>query len=79
MMKKEIESFGNVILTPNSYGNTCILTSDQVMDLKQFCVLLGFSADTARLRHKLLENSLKVSQKLLVFCPIFLSVGTGAD
>ena len=45
MTKKEIESFENVTLTKNSYDNTCTLTSDQAMDLKQFGVLLGFSAN----------------------------------
>ena len=45
MIKQEIESFGNVTLKQNSYDNSCTLTSDQAMSLKQFGVLLGFSTN----------------------------------
>ena len=46
VIKKEIESYGNVTLNENSY-NSVTLTSDRSTYLKQFGLLLGFSANTS--------------------------------
>ena len=45
MLKKEIESYGNVILEANKHNGKCSITSDSVINLKNLGPLLGFNKD----------------------------------
>ena len=45
MLKKEIESYGNVTLEANKLNGKCIITSDNVINLKNIGPLLGFNKD----------------------------------
>ena len=48
MLKKEIESYGNVILEANKHNGKCSITSDSVINLKNLGPLLGFHKDQSR-------------------------------
>ena len=45
MLKKEIECYGTVTLEANDYDGTCSITSGNVVNLKNFCPILGFNKD----------------------------------
>ena len=43
MLKKEIESYGNVTLEANKHNGTCSITSDNTINMKNLGSLLGFN------------------------------------
>ena len=43
MLKKEIESYGNVTLEANKHNGTCSITSDNTINMKNLEPLLGFN------------------------------------
>ena len=45
MLKKEIKSYGTVTLEANEHDGTCFITSDNVINLKNFGSILGFNKD----------------------------------
>ena len=45
LIKKEIESYGNVTMESNKYDCTATITSDQVINLKDLGPILGFPKD----------------------------------
>ena len=45
MLKKEIESYGNVNLEANDYDGTCSITTDDTINLKKLGPILGFNKD----------------------------------
>ena len=45
MLKKEIESYGNVTLEANKHNRTCSITSDNTINLKNLGPILRFDKD----------------------------------
>ena len=45
MLRKDIESYGNVTLEANKHNGTCSITSDNTINLKNLGLILGFNKD----------------------------------
>ena len=45
MLKKEVEGYGTVTLEANEHDGTCSITSDNVINVKNFGPILGFNKD----------------------------------
>ena len=65
LLKKEIESYGNVTLEANKHNGTCSITSNKAINLKNLGPVLGFNKDQViNTNMKTSKNELNINNGL---------------